>query len=89
MLQPWQTYYALTYESKWKADVDHRFKEFTAGWIKNNPGQPLNKMRFKFRNAFMREKYEAETTEMKGQVEKFRQASLVKSSDETLAGFQE
>jgi len=89
ILQPWQAYYALTYESKWKSQVDQEWKEITTEWVRNNPGQPLSKSRFEFGNAFIKEKYEAESTEMKEQVEEFHQNSLVKSSSEAVGAFQE
>jgi len=72
MWQPWQAYHNLTYESKWKAEIDHCWNEYTIKWKGENLGQALEKTRFEFMNAFIKDKYEAESLEVKAEVEKHR-----------------
>jgi len=63
MLQPWQAYHALTYESKWKHKIDCQWEALTAAWDKDNPGIPRTKTRFEFMNTFIRGMNETEGVE--------------------------
>jgi len=86
MLQPCQAYHVLTYESKWKVEINHKWEAFNVAWAKDHPGEPIKKTRFEFMNNFIREKYQAETPEMKQRVEDFRSKTSEKSINK---GFQE
>jgi len=88
MLQPWQAYHGLTYENKWKEEINQSWEEYTTIWAKENPGQPLIKTRFEFMNAFVKEKFEAETPEMKERVEEYRREMIAKSPTENNRAFQ-
>jgi hypothetical protein len=87
--QPWQAYHNLTYETKWKAEIDEKWQVFRTSWQNENPGQPLIKTRFEFMNAFIKEKFETETPEMKAQVEEHRHKMNTKAPDEVNDLFQE
>ena len=56
-------------------------------WVKENPGQPM-KTRFEFMNTFIKEKFEAETPEMKARVEEYRQQILTSSPADRNLAFQ-
>jgi len=58
----------LTYESTWKPTIDKEWKAFETDWKAKNPGMKINKTRFEFMNAFMKEKFKNETPEMKAKV---------------------
>lgn len=88
-MQPWQAYHALTYESKWKAVIDQKWEEYNIEWAKEQPEQPLVKTQFEFMNAFIKEKYEAESDDTKERVEQHRQDVATKPLDNTNKAFQE
>ena len=79
MLQAYQAYHVLTYESKWKVEINCEWETFNVAWAKDHPGEPIKKTRFKFMNNFIREKYQAETPEMKQRVADFRKKTSEKS----------
>jgi retron-type reverse transcriptase len=74
LLQDWQAYQALTYESKWKAIVDKEWGEYKLEWELAHPKETLPKKRFTFMVEFMKEKYKNETDEMKQKCEEYRKA---------------
>ncbi len=39
VLQPWQAYQALKYESQWKPDVDKGWEAFMAEWNEKHPDE--------------------------------------------------
>jgi len=88
-LQPWQAYHSLTYESKWKEEIDHKWGDFVAAWSNDHPGQPVNKTRFEFMNTFIKDKYATESPEMKDKVEVYHQNVVETSSDDANRSFQE
>ena len=88
MLQPCQAYHTLTYESQWKAEIDREWDALNVAWTKEHPGIPLKKTQFEFMNSFIREKYEAESPEMKQRVEEFRCKLAEKPLDDANRDFQ-
>jgi hypothetical protein len=72
ILQPWQAYEALTYESQWKSDVDKGWDEYVTLWNTEHPDEKPGKKRLVFLMEFMKEKLAAETDEMKKLVEEYR-----------------
>jgi hypothetical protein len=72
LLQPWQAYQALTYESQWKADVDQAWDDYVAMWDTEHPDEKPEKKRLVFMMEFLKEKLAAETDEMKERVEEYR-----------------
>ncbi|KAM6500769.1 hypothetical protein JOM56_003783, partial [Amanita muscaria] len=72
MWQWWQAYGNLTYESKWKAQIGRDWAAYTETWKAENPDILAPKTWFEFQNAFLKEKYEQETKEMKLLVEEHR-----------------
>ena len=65
MLQAWQAYQALTYETKWKPDVDTAWNDYKLAWASKNPNEKTPKNRFQIMIEFMKEKYAEETNKMK------------------------
>ena len=39
MLQAWQAYHALTYESQWKPQVDKEWAKYKLEWESQNPSE--------------------------------------------------
>ena len=74
MLQPWQAYHALTYETRWKSDVNTVWSNYKSNWAAENPKEKPPKNRFQIMIEFMKEKFEAETEEMKTRCEEYRVA---------------
>lgn len=72
ILQPWQAYQVLTYESQWKQDVDKVWGDYVATWNTEHPDEKPEKTRLAFLMEFMKEKLAAETDEMKKKVEDYR-----------------
>ena len=73
MLQTWQAYHALTYETKWKPHVDKAWEIYKAEWESQNPSEKPPKNRFTIMVEFMKEKFNNETEEMKLRCEEYRQ----------------
>jgi hypothetical protein len=71
-LQAWQAYQALTYETRWKDDVDKAWGDYLATWNAENPDEKPGKSRLVYLMEFMKEKLAAETDEMKEKVEEYR-----------------
>jgi hypothetical protein len=74
MLQDWQAYHALTYETQWKAHVDKEWERYKMEWEVENPSEKPPKNRFTIMVEFMKEKFKNESDEMKSRCEKYRQA---------------
>ena len=72
MLQGWQAYQALTYESQWKPFIDEEWDRYTKEWVSKHPNEKPPKTRFELMIEFVKEKYENETEEMKERCEEFR-----------------
>jgi len=60
----------MTYEAQWKAVIDKEWETYKSKWEAENPGDELDKTRFTFMNAFMKEKYLEETEEVQTSVRK-------------------
>jgi hypothetical protein len=73
-LHLWQAYQALTYESRWKPDVDAAWSDYKNEWMAEHPNEKPQKNRFQIMIEFMKEKFEGETEEMKRQCEEYREA---------------
>lgn len=73
MLQEWQVYQIMTYETQWKAVIDKEWETYKSTWEAENPGNELDKTRFKFMNSFMKEKYLEEMEEVQSSVRKRRE----------------
>lgn len=74
MLQDWQAYHALTYESQWKPHVDKEWEKYKARWEVENPDEKPPKKRLQIMVEFMKEKFKNETEEMKARCEEYRVA---------------
>jgi hypothetical protein len=74
MLQAWQAYHALTYDSQWKPHVDKEWEKYKAEWEVENPETKPAKKRLQIMVEFMKEKFKNETEEMKAQCEEYRMA---------------
>jgi len=72
MLQPWQAYQALTYEEKWKPQIDKVWESYKEDWARENPGEKLPKTRFQIMVEFIKEKFANESEEMKQRCEVYR-----------------
>jgi hypothetical protein len=73
MLQGWQAYHALTYESLWKPEIDKNWAEYKSRWESEHPDEKPEKTRFQIMNEFMKEKFAQATPEILQQVEDYRQ----------------
>lgn len=71
MLHAWQAYQALTYETKWKADVEQGWKEYRA---QSDADNPKKMTRLVYLMEFMKEKLAGETDKMKTEVEDYRRS---------------
>lgn len=81
VLQAWQAYHALTYESQWKAEVDKTWAEYKIQWEAEHPNQQQKpeKTRFEIMTDFMKEKFAQETPEVLKQVEEYRKKTKEES----------
>lgn len=71
-MQAWQAYHAMTYQSKWKTVIDEEYETYLKDQQDSNSENGPAMTRFAYMNAFMRNKFEEETEEMKAEVEKYR-----------------
>jgi hypothetical protein len=71
MLQAWQAYHSLTYESKWKPFVDEKWQTYKTEWESEHPNEKPQKTRFEIMNEFIKEKFANETDNMKEQCETY------------------
>ena len=84
----------MTYETKWKPDVDTAWNDYKLAWASKNPNEKTPKNRFQIMIEFMKEKYAEKTNEMKEHCEAYRKelyaASLksMKNFGQTNAEFQ-
>jgi len=60
----------MTYEAQWKAVINKEWETYKSRWEAENPGNKLDKTRFMFMNAFMKEKYLEEMEEVQTSVRK-------------------
>ena len=65
MLQAWQTYHALTYESQQKPQVDKEWAKYKLEWESQNPSEKPPKNWFTIMAELMKDKFQNETEEMK------------------------
>ena len=72
IMQPWQAYQALTYETRWKEDVDKGWSEYVAKWRTENPDGKPEKTRLVYLMEFMKEKLATESDGVKKTVEEYR-----------------
>ena len=72
ILQAWQAYQALTYESQWKEDFNQAWGDYLAAWNTENPDAKPGKTRLVYLMEFMKGKLAAETDEMMAKVEEYR-----------------
>jgi hypothetical protein len=73
MLHAWQAYQALTYETKWKDDVEQGWKAYRAQYD-SDADNPKKMTRLVYLMEFMKEKLAGETDEMKSEVESYRRS---------------
>ena len=71
MLQSWQAYHALTYQTKWKSFVQERWSAYQTEWASEHPDEKPPKGRFQIMVEFMKEKYVGESPEMKAKCEEY------------------
>ena len=84
MLQAWQAYQTLMYESQWKPFVDEEWDRYRNEWVSEHLDKKPPKTRFTIMIEFIREKFVNETDEMKAQCEELRQ-TLKNPDDEESA----
>ena len=72
MLQSWQAYHALTYQTKWKPFVQERWTAYQEEWATEHPDEKPPKGRFQIMVEFMKEKYAGETAEIRAECEEYR-----------------
>lgn len=70
ILQEWQVYHAMTYESQWKAVIEEEWEKYKSNWKAEKPGEKLDETRFTFMASFMRQKYSEESGEVQTNVRK-------------------
>ena len=75
MLQDWQVYHLLTYETVWKPYVDKEWETYKVEWEVEYPKEKPPKSQFQIMNEFIKEKYNNETDEMKEKCEDYRQGA--------------
>ncbi|KIJ91185.1 hypothetical protein K443DRAFT_135548 [Laccaria amethystina LaAM-08-1] len=80
ILQPWQAYQALTYESRWKPEVDAAWSTYKNVWLTEHPEEKPPKNRFQIMIEFIKEKFEKETDEVKSQCEEYRKTRQVEAA---------
>ena len=72
ILQEWQVYHTMTYESQWKAVIDKEWEKYKSAWKAEKPTEDLDKTRFTFMSSFMRQKYSEESEEVQNNVRRRR-----------------
>ena len=72
ILQAWQAYHALTYQSRWKPQVDTAWSEYKEAWTIEHPNEKPEKGRFQIMVEFIKQKFNEETEEMKRECEEYR-----------------
>jgi hypothetical protein len=80
MLQPWQAYHALTYETRWKTEVNMAWSTYKNTWLAEHPEEKPPKNWFQIMIEFMKEKFERESNEVKNQCEEYRKARQVEAT---------
>jgi hypothetical protein len=71
-MQPWQAYQALTYETRWKEDIDKGWGDYVAKWRTENPDEKPEKTRLVYLMEFMKEKLAEESDAVKKTVDEYR-----------------
>ena len=79
MLQDWQAYHALTYETQWKPQIDEEWTRYKNEWELQNSTEKPPKNRFMIMVDFIKENFKNETKEMKLRCEEYRQARKLES----------
>ena len=74
LLQDWQAYQALTYESKWKPHINKEWERYKREWASEHPNENLPKKRFTIMVEFMKENFKNESEEMKQRCEDYRKS---------------
>ncbi|EDR04482.1 uncharacterized protein LACBIDRAFT_304605 [Laccaria bicolor S238N-H82] len=73
MLQAWQAYHALTYQTKWKPFIQERWTAYQEEWATEHPEESKPaKGRFQIMVEFIKEKYAGETPEIRAECEEYR-----------------
>jgi hypothetical protein len=73
LLQEWQVYHGMTYETQWKTVIDKEWEIYKSTWEEENPGEDLDETRFTFMASFMRQKYMEESDEVQDDVKRRRE----------------
>jgi hypothetical protein len=73
VLQEWQVYHAMTYDTQWKTVIDEEWEKYKSAQEAEKPGEKHNHTRFTFMASFMRQKYQEETEEVRENVKKRRE----------------
>jgi hypothetical protein len=79
MLQSWQAYHVLTYETQWKPHIDKEWAKYKIDWELENPKVKPPKNRFMIMVEFMKDKFNNEMEDMKLQCEEYRQSRKAES----------
>jgi hypothetical protein len=83
ILQGWQAYHALTYETQWKTEVDKTWAEYKTKWESEHPDEKPAKTRFEVMNDFIKEKFAQASPEVLKEVEEFRKTLREETADQT------
>lgn len=88
-MQAWQAYHTMTYESKWKAEIDREWKAYCERWEQSEHAEGEQaETRFNFMNTFIKDKFNNETEEVKKQVEEYRSNAVSGPSPNINTAFQ-
>jgi len=72
MLQSWQVYHALTYQTKWKPFIQERWAAYQKDWATGHPDEKPPKGWFQIMVEFMKEKYAGETAKVRAECKEYR-----------------
>ena len=73
MLQEWQVYHTMTYETQWKNIINVEWEKYKSVQEAEKPSEELDETRFTFMASFMRQKYLEETNEVQEKVRQRRE----------------
>jgi hypothetical protein len=82
LLQEWQVYHTMTYETQWKTVVDEEWAKYKSAWKADRPGEKIDQTRFSFMASFMRKKYQEETEEVHENIKKRQEEMKAEIDDE-------
>jgi len=82
ILQEWQVYHTMTYETQWKNVIDEDWEKYKTAWEEKKPGEEPDETRFTFMASFMRQKYLEENEEVQEKVKRRREEMKAEIDEE-------